>query len=360
MGRAASPLAHLAPMATLETYQQVLAHDTAHTGPDAPVAGVAHVGMAEVAYQRGDLDAARYHASEGIARCRQFVYTQALATGLSTLAWIRHAEGDPAGAQDAISEAMRVGPSADVADLLNPVPAHQAKLLLAQGDVPAAAEWTAERGLGADDQPSHPHEPAYLVLARILLVRDRPDDALKPLERIRAAATADGRLGSLVEVEALRALALAATDDGTGALGALAHAVALAAAQQHIRVFVDEGQPMAALLGELVATPSTESMVAGGVPVGYLGQLARAFDEGGPDVLRSGATTLQRLVVPLTDRELEVLRLIATGKRNQEIAAELYVSLNTVKKHVTHIFDKLGVANRTAATARARELDLLT
>ena len=313
-----------------------------------------------MAYQRNDLDEARHHASEGIARCRQFVYTQALATGLSTLARVHQAEADPAGARDAISEAERIGPGADVVDLLNPVPARRAQLLLARGDVDAAAEWAAERGLTADDEPSHPREPAYLVLARILLAQSRPGDALRPLERLRAAAIADGRLGRLIEIEALRALALTATGDETGALSAMADAVALAAPEGHIRVFVDEGRSMATLLGRLVATPETELMVDGGVPVVYLGRLAQAFDEDVAGALPSKAATLQGLVVPLTDRELEVLRLIATGRQNKQIAAELYVSLNTVKKHGTHIFDKLGVTNRTAATDRARQLGLLS
>ena len=346
--------------AALETYETVLTLDAAQTGPDAPAAGVAHIGKAQVAYQRNDLDEARRHACEGIARCRQFVYTQALATGLSTLARIHQAENDSTAARDAISKAMQVGPSADVIDLLNPVPSRRAQLLLAQGDVDDAARWASERGLTADDQPSHPHEPAYLMLARILLAQSRPDDALRPLEPLRDAAIADGRIGSLIEIEALRALALTTTGDQEDAMNALAHAVALAAPQRHVRVFVDEGQPMAALLGQLIATPATESIVADGVPLGYLGHLARAFEHGAGDGMPSGIARRQGLVVPLTDRELEVLQLIATGQQNKQIAAELYVSLNTVKKHVTHIFEKLGVTNRTAATDRARQLDLLT
>lgn len=346
--------------AALETYETVLTLDTAHTGPDAPAAGVAHIGMAQVAYQRNDLDEARRHACEGIARCRQFVYSQALATGLSTLARIHQAEADPAGARDAISEAIQVGPSADVVDLLNPVPSRRARLLLAQGDVNAAAEWATERGLAADDEPSHQREPAYLTLVRILLAQSRPDDALRPLEPLRAAAIADGRIGSLIEIEALRALALTATGDQDNAMNAIAHAVTLAAPERHVRVFVDEGQPMAALLSQLIATPSTQSIVADGVPLGYLGRLAQAIEHDASETVPSGTAHLQGLVVPLTGRELEVLQLIATGQQNKQIAAELYVSLNTVKKHVTHIFEKLGVTNRTAATDRARQLNLLT
>lgn len=345
--------------AALETYDQVFALDVKHTGPDAPAAGVAHVGMAQVAYRRDDLDEARRHAREGIARCRQFVDTQALAVGLSTLALVNQAENDPAGAREVISEAMRVGPGAEVVDLLNPVPSCQARLLLAQGDVGAAAEWADGCGFDPDAEPAHPREPAYLVLARVLLAQDRPDDALRLLESLRVAATADGRIGSLIEIEVLRALALSAIGDHECALNATAHAVTLAAPQHHVRVFVDEGQPMASLLGQLIAAATTEPVPAGDIPLGFLGDLARAFENGAGDGSPASTGRLQGLVVPLTDRELEVLRLVAMGRQNKQIATELYVSLNTVKKHVSHIFDKLGANNRTAATERARQLDLL-
>lgn len=343
--------------AAVETYDEVITIDTAHTGPDAPAAGIAHIGKAQVAYHRDDLDQARRHASEGIARCRQFIDTQALATGLSTLARIHLAEDDLAGAGDVISEAMRVGPDAEVVDLLNPIPSCRARLLLAQGDVDAASEWAADRGLTTDDKPSYHLELAYLMFARILLAQDRPDEALETLESLRAAAVADDRVGSTIEIEALRALALSAAGDQESAMGAIAHAVTLAAPQRHVRVFIDEGEPMATLLAELISASPTDTTASDGLPLGYIGELSAAFERNAGDVAPNGTA---RLVVPLTQRELEVLQLIATGRQNQEIADELYVSLNTVKKHITHIFQKLGVTNRTAATDRARQLNLLS
>jgi LuxR family transcriptional regulator, maltose regulon positive regulatory protein len=126
----------------------------------------------------------------------------------------------------------------------------------------------------------------------------------------------------------------------------------------YVRVFADEGAPMAALLGRLVAAQRTPQTAARGIPLSYLGRLVRAFHQAGPRA-GPGTTVAPGLVEPLSERELEVLRLLAAGKPNQQIAEELVVAVNTVKKHVAHILDKLGAANRTEATARARELGLL-
>jgi len=352
--------------AALGTYQQAMEIAAGPGRPAVPAAGMAHVGIAEVAYQRDELDAALRHVTEGIALCRQLAYAQPLATGLAIQAWIRQAEGDPAGALDAIEEAERVAPASGVASLLNPIPAQRARLLLAQGDVAAATRWTKQRGVGADDEPGYPKEPEYLVLARVLLAQDLPDQALGLLERLHAAAAAQGRTGSIIEVRALQALALAARGDDEGAVAALAEALSLAGPQRYVRVFADEGAPMGALLGRLISAQRRDPPAARGVPLDYIGRLARAFDQDaarartpGASPARPASTVVPGLVEALSDRELEVLQLLAAGKPNREIAAELVVALSTVKKHVTHIFDKLGAANRTEAATRARELGLL-
>jgi LuxR family transcriptional regulator, maltose regulon positive regulatory protein len=348
--------------AALGTYQRALEVAAPPGQPALPSAGMAQVGMAEVAYQRDELDAALEHLTEGIARCRQLVYTPPLATGLATLAWIRQAQGDPAGALDAIGQAERVASSHGMATLLNPAPAQRARLLLAHGDLAAAARWTKQRGLDADDEPSYPHEPEYLVLARLLLAQDRPDQALGLLERLHASAAAKGRLGSLIEIQALRALALAGSGEEAGALAVLAEALMLACPQSYVRVFADEGAPMGALLGRLVTAQRTQQTGAGGVPLDCLARLLRAFDatHAAPHAGRGATAAVPGLVDPLTDRELEVLGLLAAGRSNQRIAEELVVTLDTVKKHVSHVMDKLGAANRTEAVARARELGLLS
>ena len=337
--------------AAVQTCEQAL-DSLVTSGRPAPAAGLGYVGLAEVAYQRDELDSALRHATEGIALCRQFVYSVALADGLATLAMIRQATGDPAGALEAITEAQQASPGP--AGLLNPAPARRARLLLARGDLAAAASFAQENGFGPADEPDYAREPGHLVLARLLLAQDRPGQALALLDRLHAAAVAQDRAGSLIETGALRALALAASGDEAGAVTALAGALMLACQQGYVRVFADEGPPMAALLGRLIAAQRT-GRAAADVPLGYLARLQRAFGPGRParDPVPTG------IVDPLTRRELEVLEMLAAGRSNHAIAGELVVTLDTVKKHVGHVLGKLGAANRTEAVARARELNLL-
>jgi LuxR family transcriptional regulator, maltose regulon positive regulatory protein len=347
--------------AALGTYQQALEDVTVPGRPALPAAGIARVGMAGVLYERDQLDAALQHVTEGIALCRRLAYTQSLATGLATLAWIRQATGDPAGALEAIEAAGRVAPGPSVANLLNPVPAQRARLLLTQGDLAAATRWTRQRGLGADDEVRYPREGEYLLLARVLLAHDRPDQALGLLERLHAQAAAQARTGSVIEARALQALALVAAGEETSALAVLAEAVALGAPEGYLRVYVDEGTPMAALLGKLTTAGTAPAAAAGDIPPDELARLAQAFaGDGLPVGQHDGrAGVVPGLVEPLSDRELQVLRLVAAGRSNQQIADELVVVLDTVKKHVGHLLAKLGAANRTQAVARARELGLL-
>jgi LuxR family maltose regulon positive regulatory protein len=346
--------------AAVGTYQQALEITAAPGRPAMPAAGIALIGTGEVAYQRNELEAALRQVTEGIELCRQLTYTQPLATGLAALAWIRQANGDPGGAREAIADAERVAPGPDVTSLLNPVPAQRARLLLAQGEVAAAARWVEERGLAPDDEPGYLREPEYLVLARVLLAQDRPGPALALLGRLHAAATAQGRTASVIEIQALRALALAADGEEAAAVDALAQALMLGSPQGYVRVFADEGAPMAASVARLVAVQKADR-AARDIPLGYLAQLLRAFGQepAAPGTGRAAAAAVPGLAEQLTARELEILALLAAGTPNPRIAEQLVVSLDTVKKHVSHVLGKLGAANRTEAVTRARQLGLI-
>ena len=344
--------------AALATYRQAL--DTFGESSQTALTGPAHVGLAQVLYERNELTAALDHATRGVTLCRQLAFTPPLATGLAVVARIRQAHGDAAGALEAMGEAGQAGLSPQVIALFNPVPSQRARLLLAQGDVHAAAQWTTAAGLSPDDEPDYPQEPAYLVLARVLLAQNDPGPALTLLQRLLDAAASQGRTGSIIEIQALRALALAARGDHAGALGALTEALTLARRHGYVRVLADEGAPMRALLAQLSAARPGQQHAARRIDPGYLAALAARLRPGRRRAAASRAVGAPPgLVEPLTDRELEVLRLIAAGRSNQRIAHDLVVALDTVKKHVTHVLGKLGAANRTEAAARARQLGLI-
>lgn len=342
-----------------ETYRQGLAVAGAPDRPSVAAAGIAYIGLAQVAYQRGDLDMALKHASEGIALCERLAYHRPLASGLATIARIRLARGDVAGAVATVEKAPQVAPSRGVTALLNPLPVLRAHLALIEGDLAGAIRWTKDRGLRPDDQVSYPQEPEYLILARVLLEQGRFDQALTLLGQMHERAQAQGRAGNALEILVLRSVTLAAAGDEAAAMASLAEALAIGYPQGYVRVFADEGLPMGTLLSHAVVSHRT---ALAGVPLGYLGQLLRAVEHdarpGGSAQKRPGAG-IPGLVEALSPRELDVLRLLATGKPNRDIADELYVTVDTVKKHVTHIFQKLGATNRTEATARARDLGLL-
>jgi len=193
------------------------------------------------------------------------------------------------------------------------------------------------------------------VLARVLLAQGQPDQSLALLNRLHAAAAAQDRAGSLIEAGALRALTLAATGEEAEAVNALAGTLTLACPQGHVRVFADEGPPMAALLGRLISAQRT-GQAAASVPLGYLARLRSAF---GAEPAAPHAAAVPGLIDPLTSRELEVLTMLAAGRSNQAIAGQLVVTLDTVKKHVSHLLGKLGAASRTEAVARARQLGVI-
>jgi LuxR family maltose regulon positive regulatory protein len=178
------------------------------------------------------------------------------------------------------------------------------------------------------------------------------------LRLLQQAAESDRRTGSLIEILVLGALAQQAQGDLTGALTALESALALAEPEGYLRIFVDEGAAIAKLLRQAQSR---------GIRPNYVSKLLAAFGaeeqrSGGADERQGSPLPLRPpaplLIEPLTERELELLRLVAAGFTNQEIAKELFLAVGTVKKHLNNIFGKLGVNNRTQAVARGRELDL--
>jgi LuxR family maltose regulon positive regulatory protein len=271
---------------------------------------VAHVGMAEVLYERNQLDQALLHAREGISLGRQLTATQALAAGLAVLAWIRQASGNPEGAREAMDEANQVMPSPEIVALHNPVPAERAKMLIIQGQIQEAARWVEARGLRWNDETSFTRELEYLVLARILLRKNMSDRALALLERLGAEAEEQGRIGSLIEVQILQALAFRATGKLSRALNALAQALGKAEPEGYMRIFIGEGREMAALLHEVLSR---------GVAKGYTARLLSAFSSTEPGIQPAFPAGPYSFKEPLSERELEVLQLLVSGASTKKL-----------------------------------------
>ena len=296
-----------------------------------------HVGMGEVHLLRGDLPAAAREVQRSeelgeLAGLPQNRYRQQVA-----LARIRAAGGDPDAALALLDEAERLYVG-DFFPEIRPVAAVRARVWITQGRWGEALGWARERGLSEDDELSYVREFEHVTLARAGLARD---GASPLLDRLLRAAEAGGRAGAVIEILVLQALAHRAHGDVPAALEALRRAVELAEPEGYVRVFADEGPPLASLLRALAKQ---------GVARGYVRGLLAAVGSGPVD---------QNLVDPLSERELDVLRLLRTDLDGPDIARRLAVSLTTVRTHTQHVYAKLGVTNRRAAVHRADQLDLL-
>ena len=284
-------------------------------------------------------------------------------SGYVNLARSLQAIGDADGALNAIQEAKQVasGLSAWYVVMME---TYEARLRLAQGDVAAASRWAQESGLSVDDELSFQRQDEYRTLARVLIAqgKQRPgrslDEALELLARLLKAAEAAGAMLYVIDILVLQAMALQAQGERDQALTALERALSLAEPEGYVRTFVDEGIPMAKLLQQAAAR---------GIVLDYVSKLLAALEsetkderqmtEPSPWSLVLGPSS--SLVEPLSERELEVLRLLTTRLSSTEIAEELFISVNTVRSHIKNIYGKLNVHKRRDAIQRAKELRLL-
>jgi len=320
-------------------------------------------GLGDLRREWNHLDEAQRLLERGVALISQtnVVYAPVAVPGYIALARLRAARGDGSGALTALDECVALARQRQfAAPVFATLAAARAHIWLQHGNLTAAGHWAGTSGLGTTDTVSYLREREYLVLARVLGARKEPA-ALGLLGRLLADADAHGRGNSMIEILAVRAVVRAALGHPAEGLADLARALALGEPEGHVRVFVDEGAPMASLLRRAHAA---------GMAPGYVVRLLEVFRESssgpGPDSTGSEARSMSGpggmgdpLVEPLTAREGEILQLVAAGASNGDIAAKLFVSTSTVKGHVHHIIGKLGVKGRTQAIAKARELRLL-
>ena len=344
-----------------ECYERALEIATDAQGRRLPVASLALIGLGDLAREWNDLEAASRYVEEGIALTRQWSIFAAL-EGYMILARVRQAQGDADGAGEALEQARQLAvqfKSTDMDDLF--VATSQAQLWVAQGNLAAAWQWARERGLERDidwaelDDPDdfvHYHLRKYecLILARMWLAQDQPDRALSVLEPLRLRMERQGRTRLVIEIEMLQALAYQAQGDVAQALACLEGALALAEEGGYVRLFVDEGEPMRVLLSRLVADRRLP-------PAAYARKLLSALNLQPPTSNFQLPTA--NLIEPLSERELEVLRLLPTALSSTEMAETLFVSVNTVRSHLKGIYTKLNAHSRYEAIARAKELNLL-
>jgi LuxR family maltose regulon positive regulatory protein len=363
----------------IRTIEQLLQFVMDQGEPISPDTADLYRGLSELYLEQGNLEAAAQHLHRSKelgekAELPVWRYRWCIAQ-----ARLHEAQGDLDGALALLDEAERLYMRTPLPDL-RPISAKKARIWVAQGRLTQALEWVGERGLSPENDLCYLREFEHITLARILIAQyqnDRNDSSIhtvmRLLDRLLQAGEEGGRVGSAIEILVLQALAHQAQGNITPALAPLERALTLAEPEGYVCIFVDEGKPMLELLTRIEAKDGTLRVKE------YIPHLLSAF-ELHKKINPSGSTPVEKsrpsvspqpliehevrpakdmLVEPLSDRELEVLRLLRTDLNGPEIAREIVVSLSTVRTHTQNIYAKLGVNNRRAAVRRAEELDLL-
>jgi LuxR family maltose regulon positive regulatory protein len=266
-----------------------------------------------------------------------------LLRGYHALARIRRAQGDMDSALAALDNADDVAEKMGLAPVKDWISAQRAQIWLACGSTEAALDW-ADHFAGQMQEDIFPSVP--IALAKVRLSQHEPDKALFLLDHALQAAQAVRRLGNTIQILAVQAIVYHAQAESEQAFATLEHALELAEPEGYVRVFADEGAPMARLLRRMLTRSSASE---------YVRRVLEALGES----VKIEMPIANKLIESLSQRELEVLRLIVDGATNKEIAHELVLTVNTVKRHISNIFGKLHVSNRVQAIAQARERNIL-
>jgi LuxR family maltose regulon positive regulatory protein len=344
----------------MRTYEQALQLAKEQGTPALLGTADMYVGMSELEREHNDLRAAMQHLLRSKEQGEHTGFAQNRYRWRVAMARILETQGDLHGALDLLDEAGRLYMS-DFSPNVHPIVARKTRVWLAQERLGEALDWARVQGLSVQDDLSYVREFEHITLARVLLAQYRNDsadrfivEAIGLLERLLTAAQEGGRMGSVIEILILQALAHQAKGDIPAALIPLQQALTLAEPEGYIRMFLDEGPLLAGLLREAATH---------GIMPNYTGKLLAAFDadQQGMDVEtpRSASPASSSLIEPLSLRELEVLRLFKTELSGPEIARELVIGLSTVRTHTKSIFSKLNVNSRRAAVKRAAALGLI-
>jgi LuxR family maltose regulon positive regulatory protein len=315
-----------------------------------------YLGLGLLYHEQGDQQSAAQHLRKSGELGEQALIDWPYRWRLAQ-ARLKEAEGDLETALDLLDEARRLYVRTSVLDF-HPIDALKVRVYLRQGRLSEALDWARERGLSVDDDVTYLGEFEHITLARILIAPYQNDllagsinQAFALLERLLQAAEAGGRMGSVIEILVLQALAFKVQGNVSQALASMERALALAEPEGYVRIFVDEGEPMRLLI-EKQARNRDHPLT------GYADKLLAAFTQPVASLISATIHQKSDMIEPLSNRELEVLKLLRSELSGPEIAGQLIVSLNTLRTHTKNIFNKLGVNNRRAAIRRAEELDL--
>jgi LuxR family maltose regulon positive regulatory protein len=324
-------------------YEQALLSATGSGEPYPRATADLYVGLAQLDVELDDLTSAEARLETARVLRERGSITENRYRWSVVMAQVRAAGGDHDDATRLLDEAETIYRHGFYPDI-RPIAAIRARVRIAAGDLSAAVEWAHDSGVGADDDPDYLHEYQHLTLARLLLAQHRAAAALALLHRLHTAAATAGRDGSVLEIRTLQALAQHADGDLPQALAVLDRSVAEAPEpESYVRLYLDEGAPMLTLLRHAAGAGQRRARQ-------LLDRAATPVEKAEPR---------QPLTDPLSQRELQVLRLLDSELTGPDIARELYVSLNTLRTHTKRIFTKLDVTTRAAAVRRARERGLL-
>lgn len=307
----------------------------------------------EVLAELNDLDRAIDRAEKGVELAGRGRDVAMLGWSNLCLVRVLFSRGDLSKAETIVQKMEALAQVEDIPPwIMNPAAAWHARIRLAEGLFIDASQWMAERGLEAHGEPTYLHEMETMALARLLIGQGRAAETTRLLQRLLEAAEAGGHTARVIEILILQALALQSEGETTQAKSRLERALALAEPGGFVRIFVDEGPAMGRLLYEAAARGMARDQAR---------RLLAAFPpaESGPPAAARSSGQGSDFVEPLSERELEVLQLIAAGLTNREIGNRLFLSLNTVKVHTRNIYSKLAVHNRREAVNRARTSGIL-
>jgi LuxR family maltose regulon positive regulatory protein len=344
----------------MRIYERGLHLATKQGAPALRGAADMHVGMSDLYREYNDLNTAEQHLLKSKELGELNWLPKNPYRWRVAMARIHEAHGDLDGALDLLNEAEPLYLS-DFSPNARPVQALKARVWIKQGGLEKALAWARERKLSVEEEPSYLQEFEQITFVRVLLSQYQRDhienslnNAMGLLERLLKAAEEGGRMGSVIEILILQALAHQMQKDIPAALLSLEHAMKLAETEGYIRIFVDEGANLATLLCDALAK---------GIMPGYTAKLLSAFDAErkgiGEETPPSASPASSSLIEPLSQRELDILRLFKTELSGPEIAQELVIALSTVRTHTKSIYSKLNVNSRRAAVKRALELGLI-